>query len=51
MYERLGLIEESDLEIYRKKLGIKKGVDLMDTEDIDGMIERGQVSTEKAHKR
>ena len=27
-YEKLGLIEEKDIEIYRKKLGIGKHVDL-----------------------
>lgn len=41
MYEKLGLVEESDLERYRKKLGIKKGVDLadLDVEDVDAMLE------------
>ncbi len=41
MYEKLGLVEESDLEKYRKKLGIKKGVDLasIDLEDVDAMLE------------
>ncbi len=41
MYEKLGLVEESDLERYRKKLGIKKGVDLteIDMDDVDRMLE------------
>jgi len=41
MYEKLGLVEESDLEKYRKKLGIKKGVDLaaLDVEDVDAILE------------
>lgn len=41
MYEKLGLVEESDLERYRKKLGIKKGVDLteLDMDDVDRMLE------------
>lgn len=41
MYEKLGLVEESDLERYRKKLGIKKGVDLteIDLDDVDRMLE------------
>jgi hypothetical protein len=40
MYEKLGLVEESDLEKYRKKLGIKKGVDLasLDVEDVDAIL-------------
>ena len=41
MYEKLGLVEESDLERYRKKLGLKKGVDLteLDLDDVDAMLE------------
>lgn len=41
MYEKLGLVEESDLEKYRKKLGIKKGVDLtsLDIDDVDSILE------------
>lgn len=41
MYEKLGLVEESDLERYRKKLGIRKGVDLteIDLEDVDSILE------------
>ena len=41
MYEKLGLVEEADLERYRKKLGIKRGVDLteIDMEDVDAMLE------------
>jgi hypothetical protein len=44
MYEKLGLAEESDLEKYRKKLGLKKGIDLteIDLDDVDAMLEAGQ---------
>jgi small GTP-binding protein len=44
MYEKLGLVEESDLERYRKKLGIRKGVDLasLDLEDVDSILEASQ---------
>ncbi len=46
MYEKLGLVEESDLERYRKKLGIKKGVDLteLDMDDVDRMLEESASS-------
>jgi hypothetical protein len=45
MYEKLGLVEESDLEKYRKKLGIKRGVDLatIDLDDVDSMLAASQV--------
>ena len=41
IYEKMGLVEESDIEKYRKKLGLKKGVDLtnMELEDVEKMIE------------
>lgn len=41
MYEKLGLVEESDLERYRKKLGIKKGLILadLDVDNMDTMLE------------
>lgn len=41
MYEKLGLVEESDLERYRKKLGIRKGIDLaeIDLDDVDSILE------------
>jgi hypothetical protein len=41
MYEKLGLVEESDLERYRKKLGIRKGIDLteLDVDDVDSILE------------
>jgi hypothetical protein len=41
MYEKLGLVEESDLEKYRKKLGIRKGIDLteIDVDDVDSILE------------
>jgi hypothetical protein len=40
LYEKLGLIEESDIEKYRKKLGIKKGIDVteMDADDVDKVL-------------
>lgn len=40
MYEKMGLIEESDIEKYRKKLGLKKGVDLIgkDIEEIEELL-------------
>ena len=43
MYEKLGLVEESDLEKYRKKLGLQKGIDLaeIDLDDVDAMLEIG----------
>lgn len=46
MYEKLGLVEEGDLERYRKKLGIKKGVDLasIDLDDVDSILEASQSS-------
>ena len=39
-YEKLGLIEESDIEKYRKKLGVAKGVDLtaLDADDVDRVL-------------
>jgi hypothetical protein len=39
LYEKLGLIDETDIEKYRKKFGIKKGVD-MDKIDVDEAIEK-----------
>lgn len=40
LYEKLGLVEESDLEAFRKKLGIKKGVDLaeLNEEEVEKII-------------
>ena len=38
MYAKLGMIEESDVEKYRKKMGIKKDVDL-ETVDIEELLE------------
>ena len=42
LYEKLGLIEETDIEKYRKKFGIKKGIDLtqVDLEDVDSILEQ-----------
>lgn len=37
LYEKMGLVEESDIEKYRKKLGIKKDVDLSEV-DIDKLL-------------
>lgn len=41
MYEKMGLVEESDIEKYRKKLGIKKGIDFAskDLEDLEDIVE------------
>ena len=38
----MGLVEESDIEKYRKKLGIKKGIDLtqVDLEDMENLLKR-----------
>jgi hypothetical protein len=46
MFEKLGLVEENDLEKYRKKLGIKRGVDLasIDVDDVDSILEASNVS-------
>ena len=40
MYEKIGLVEESDVEKYRRKLGIAKGVDLLNTDmdDVDDLV-------------
>eukprot|EP00347_Sterkiella_histriomuscorum_P003228 403365101 len=41
MYEKIGLVEESDIDKYRKKLGIKKNVtDLVskDAEDVEDLV-------------
>lgn len=35
MYEKMGLVENDDIERYKKKLGIKKEIDLEKVEDID----------------
>jgi hypothetical protein len=50
LYEKLGLIEESDIEKYRKKLGIKKDVDL-ETADIDALLEDTVVTKGKKMSR
>ena len=42
MYEKIGMVEESDIDKYRKKLGIKKNVvDLLnkDTEDLEELVQ------------
>jgi hypothetical protein len=41
MYEKMGLVEESDIEKYRKKLGLKKNIDLLSLEvdDIETLLE------------
>lgn len=48
MYEKLGLVEESDLERYRKKFGLKKGIDLteIDINDVDAMLEASTAQKE-----
>lgn len=41
MYEKMGLLEESDVEKYRKKLGIKKDVNILgkDEDEVADIIE------------
>lgn len=41
MYEKIGLVDETDVEKYKKKLGIKKGVDILnkDIDDVDEIVE------------
>lgn len=41
MYEKMGLIEEEDIEKYRKRLGIQKGIDFLnkDIEEIQELAE------------
>lgn len=48
LYEKLGLVEENDLEKYRKKFGIKKGIDLasIDLEDVDSILENAKIAKE-----
>jgi len=38
LYEKMGLLEEQDLEVFRKKFGIKKGVDIADLNE--GEVEK-----------
>ena len=45
MYEKIGLLEESDIEKYRKKLGIQKGLDLLtkDVDDVEDIVEQASL--------
>jgi len=47
MYEKMGLVDETDIEKYRKKLGLKKGVDLigLDIEDIEQLLAEKAMET------
>lgn len=52
LYEKLGLIEESDIEKYRKKLGIAKGIDLttLDADDVDRVLSESKGTMEEARR-
>lgn len=42
MYEKIGLVEESDIEKYKKKLGIKGNIDDLvskDAEDVEDIVQ------------
>jgi len=45
MYEKMGLVEESDIEKYRKKLGLSKDIDLLslDIDDLELLLEEKAV--------
>lgn len=53
MYEKLGLVEEEDVEKYRGKIGLNKDIDLMnmDLENINDLIEEEQHDKKKKNKR
>jgi len=53
MYEKLGLVEESDLERYMKKLGLRKGIDLasIDLDDVDQMLGQATPSSDEPASR
>lgn len=46
LYEKMGLIDETDIEKYRRKLGINKDVDL-ETADIDTLLEQTDIAKGK----
>ena len=45
MYEKMGLVEESDIEKYRKKLGLSKYIDLLslDVDEVELLLEEKAV--------
>ena len=45
MYEKMGLVEESDIEKYRKKLGLSKDIDLLslDVDDLELLLDEQAV--------
>lgn len=53
MYEKMGLVDETDIEKYRKKLGLKKGVDLLgkDIEEIEELLDEAESESLKGRKR
>lgn len=46
LYEKLGLVEESDIEKYKKKLGLKN-LGILDEEDVDSAVEASKLAKEK----
>jgi hypothetical protein len=46
LYEKLGILDESDLEKYRKKMGIKKDVDLTEG-DVNEILEKNMGESQK----
>lgn len=53
LYEKMGLIEESDIEKYRKKLGLKKGIDLVGKEEdeIEELLEESSANNQVAGQK
>ena len=47
IYEKMGLVEGEDIEKYKKKLGIKAGIDLQKVENIDQVIEESKGDSTK----
>ena len=49
LYEKMGLIDENDIEKYRKKLGIKKEINVaeLDEETLDLILENKEQGTRK----
>ena len=50
LYEKLGLVEEQDLEKYRKKFGIKKDVNL-DNVDVDEILEESAINVVQTKRK
>jgi hypothetical protein len=40
--EKMGLVEEEDIEKYRKKLGLKKGFNFTNVEDVEEFLEENK---------